>query len=53
MNINNLDEKMMLRLNLKCIERLLDNVDDIHIFSILIEVLKFFKFHPPENLIVR
>ncbi|CAD8155605.1 unnamed protein product [Paramecium pentaurelia] len=45
------NEKMMLRLNLKCIERLIQNSEKLHVFGILIEILKFFKCHPPENLI--
>ena len=45
-------EKMMLRLNMKCIERLVTQADDINTFPILVEILKFFKFHPPENLVV-
>lgn len=45
------NEKMMLRLNMKCIERLVTQADDINTFPILVEILKFFKFHPPENLV--
>ncbi|CAD8196337.1 unnamed protein product [Paramecium octaurelia] len=45
------NEKMMLRLNLKCIERLIQNCEKLNVFGILIEILKFFKCHPPENLI--
>ena len=42
----------MLRLNMKCIERLVTQAEEINTFPILVEILKFFKFHPPENLVV-
>lgn len=52
--INLLDERMMLRLTLKCIERLIQasTNEDIDVFSLLVEIYKFFKLHPPENLVV-
>lgn len=41
---------MMLRLTLKCLDRLSGIVlgDDVNVFSLLLEIYKFFKFHPPE-----
>ncbi len=47
---------MLYILILKCLERMLATVkstDDIKVFEILIELYKFFKTHPPENLIVK
>ena len=46
---------MLFLLILKCMERLLANIknpNEIKQFEILLELYKFFKNHPPENLIV-
>ena len=45
---------MLYILILKCLDRVLASAtsrDDIKCFEILVEVYKFFKLHPPENLI--
>jgi hypothetical protein len=47
---------MMFVLILKCIERILNNIKDaslIKTFEILLELYKFFKNHPPEDLTVK
>ena len=50
----NKGDRLMLGLTLNCIERLVSaiNPDDLDVFPILVEIYKFFKFHPPENLMV-
>lgn len=44
----------MLGLTLNCLDRLLAVVDsdELDVFPLLVEIFKFFKFHPPENLVV-
>lgn len=49
------DEKMLLRLCIKCIERILNNynlkdTESFNAFNVLLELYKFYKQHPPENL---
>ena len=49
-----LDEKMLYNLILKCLERVLQHCQDssqIRVFEVLLELYKFFKQHPPENLV--
>ncbi len=45
---------MLFKLILKCLERVLHHCEDVtqlKTFEILLELYKFFKTHPPENLI--
>lgn len=41
---------------LKCIERIVNNIrytESLRVFEILVELYKFFKWHPPEDLMVK
>lgn len=43
----------MLRLTLKCLDRMVGMVegDEVDVFTLLLEMHKFFKFHPAEGLV--